>query len=181
MKLLKLTAVAILLSIMHVNAQTEVKINPLGLLFGSPDLSAEFGLSHSASLEPFIGFTSRKTTLGDSGWKYNALNAGASFKYFFNPQRGIDRFYAGVYTRFNNGSWTYDNEKLGYQRLSLGLLIGQKWVSKKNVVFELALGAGRAFLTNLDKTSSGESLSLGYGVDFMGRLALGYRFGGGKD
>ena len=177
-----LTIAFCVLGILGLNAQTELKINPLGLLFGSPDVSAEFGLTNSASLEPFLGFTSRKTNLGSSDWKYNAVNAGLSFKYFFNPHRGIDRFYAGIYTRFNTGTWTFDTDKLTSQRLSLGLLIGQKWVSKRNIVFELALGAGRAFLNNIEDGTNGEDYgSLLFDLDVMGRLAVGYRFGGGKD
>lgn len=181
MKNLSLTIAFFFFGLLCVNAQTELKINPLGLLFGSPDISAEFGLSNSTSIEPFVGFTSRTRGLGSDDWKFTAVNAGASFKYFFNPRRGIDRFYAGAYTRFNTGSWKYDNEKLGYQRLSLGLLIGQKWVSRKNIVFELAFGVGRAFINNLDEGSSGESFDLIFDLDIMGRLAVGYRFGGGKD
>lgn len=182
MKNFFLTAAFCILGLLGASAQTELKINPLGLLFGSPDLSAEFGLSNSTSLEPFVGFTSRNSTLGIEDWKYSAVNAGASFKYFFNPHRGIDRFYAGIYTRFNTGSWKFDEEKLTSQRLSLGLLIGQKWVSRKNIVFELAIGAGRAFLNTIDDGSGGEDYGgLLFDLDIMGRLAVGYRFGGGKD
>ena len=177
-----LTIAFCLLGLLGANAQTELKINPLGLLFGSPDISAEFGLSNSASLEPFIGFTSRKRSLGVDDWKYSAVNAGVSFKYFFNPRMGIDRFYAGIYTRFNTGKWKYDVDEVTSQRLSLGLLIGQKWVSKKNIVFELALGVGRAFVNTIEDGSSGEDYGdLLFDLDVMGRLAVGYRFGGSKD
>ena len=181
MKNIILTFSLCILGLFSANAQTELKINPLGLLFGSPDVSAEFGLSEATSVEPFIGFTSRNNSFyGDA--KYNALNAGASFKYFFNPHRGIDRFYAGAYTRFNTGKWEIDSESLTSQRLSVGLLIGQKWVSRKNIIFELAFGAGRAFLNKIEDGSTGEDYGeLLFDLDIMGRLAVGYRFGGGKD
>lgn len=180
MRNLFLTAAFCFLGLLGANAQTEIKINPLGLLFGSPDVSAEFGLGSSAGLEPFIGFTSRKFIGGDV--KLTALNAGASFKYYFNPHRGIDRFYAGVYTRFNNGNVKdlISETEGGYTRLSLGLLIGQKWVSRKNIVFELAFGVGRAFINDV-KDDNGDITDFNFDVDFMGRLAVGYRFGGGKD
>ncbi|MBL7826520.1 MAG: DUF3575 domain-containing protein [Saprospiraceae bacterium] len=180
MKLLKLTLVGMLFAAMNLNAQTEVKINPLGLLFGSPDVSAEFRLSNSAGLEPFVGFTSKNWAGGDL--KYTAVNAGAAFKYYFNPQRGFDRFYAGAYTRFNNGTVrdVISDSEGGYTRLSLGFMIGQKWVSKKNVVFELGFGVGRAFINNLND-DDGTIADFTFDLDLMGRLAIGYRFGGGKD
>ena len=180
MKSLFLTIAFCLLGILGVNAQTEIKINPLGLLFGSPDVSAEFGLGTSLGIEPFIGFTSKKFLGGDT--KYTALNAGASFKYYFNPHRGIDRFYAGLYTRFNNGTLKESSTaaSASYTRLSLGLLIGQKWVSRKNIVFELALGVGRAFVNNVEETN-GAVGDINFDLDIMGRLAVGYRFGGSKD
>lgn len=168
------------LGLVQINAQTEIKINPLGLLFGSPDVSAEFGLGNSAGIEPFIGFTSRKFLGGDV--KLFALNTGASFKYYFNPQRGVDRFYAGAYTRFNTGTLTdnLSDDEGGYKRLSLGLLIGQKWVSKKNIVFELALGVGRAFVNKVEEGNNNFS-DVDFDLDIMTRLAVGYRFGGSNN
>jgi hypothetical protein len=87
-----------------------------------------------------------------------------------------------TYTRFNTGKWKYDVDEVTSQRLSLGLLIGQKWVSKKNIVFELALGVGRAFVNTIEDGSSGEDYGgLLFDLDVMGLLAVGYRFGGSKD
>ena len=177
MKFAKLVAVASLFIVSRLSAQTEVKINPLGLLFGSPDVSAEFRLNDNMGLEPFIGYTSRKFAAG--AVRISAVNAGGSFKYYFNPQKGFDRFYAGAYTRFNagNAEETETGTQAGYTRVSLGFQIGQKWVSKQNVVFELAFGVGRAFVNNLEDPD-GAITDFNFDLDLMGRFAVGYRFGG---
>ena len=51
MKFAKLVAIAFLFIVSKLSAQTELKVNPLGLLFGSPDISAEFRLNDNMGLE----------------------------------------------------------------------------------------------------------------------------------
>ncbi|GJM33402.1 MAG: hypothetical protein DHS20C18_24030 [Saprospiraceae bacterium] len=166
-------------------AQVELKINPLGLLFSRVSVAAEFVISDDFGVEgsPFIDFLS--VNLGDDT-KYKTLSAGmmGAGKYYFGPSDGADRFYAGVYLRFKSGKYTVENgdESDGFKRsrVALGILTGYKWVSEKNVVFEIGMGLGRA-VSNVITTNDGFSEDFSeipvLNFDFVGRLAVGYRFG----
>lgn len=159
------------------SAQLEVKVNPLGLLFGNFNALVEKGISDNFGVEGNIGFVIRDNNLGSSNYNYNAFDIGASGKYYLNPREGWDRFYVGGYLRFNTGSWKLDNggndDSFGSTRLSLGLMLGQKWVSEGGFVFEIGAGAGRAFINTIDDDTLDGLL---FDLDILLRLAVGYRF-----
>ena len=168
-------------------SQTEIKINPLGLLFGSPDISAEFGINESTGIEPFVGINFGNISVGSVTYKSSGFRLGGIGKYYFNTSKGLDKFWAGLYLRGGSGSSTTSSTtggststaKIDNTRLAAGLAIGYKWVSSRNIVFELGFGVGRAFIdksTVSSGTADAESFSIPY--DFLGRLQLGYRFGG---
>lgn len=101
-------------------AQADLQINPISLLFGAFQVSAEFPVSKSGGIEVnMIG--------ADGG--FGIIGIG---KYYMNPRYGADRFYIGGFagTLFEEGA-------------GLGFLAGQKWLSEQGVSFELALGIGR--------------------------------------
>ncbi len=165
-------------------AQIEVKINPVGLLFSRVSANVEFVVSDDFGVEgsPFIDFLS--LDLGD-GDKYKTFSTGlmGAGKYYFGPRDGADRFYAGAYLRFRGGKYTVENgddsDSFTRTRLAVGLLTGYKWVSRKNVVFEIGFGLGRSITDNI-KTNDGFSEDVAdiplVNFDFIGRLAVGYRF-----
>lgn len=186
MKLLKLTIALLFFSALQLNAQVELKINPIGLLFGGPDLSADIALNHDNSLEPFIGFYNNSNILG-TDWDYHSIQGGLSYKYYFNPnEKGTDRFYVGAYTRYRHANLEQRTDSTSYSamtdKMALGLLIGQKWVSRKNVVFELELGVGRKFFNNIHASDGADTADISgiFNTDVLFRFALGYRFGGNK-
>ncbi|MEM6398095.1 MAG: DUF3575 domain-containing protein [Bacteroidota bacterium] len=157
-------------------AQLEVKVNPIGLLFGNFNVLAETGLTENFGLEGQIGFASRDDDLGLTNYEWSAFNIGAAGKYYFNPREGFDRFYVGGYLRFNTGSWSEESGDGDFSstRLSLGVLFGQKWVGQNGLVFELGAGAGRAIVNTID----GDDLDgLLFDIDILLRIAIGYRFG----
>lgn len=166
-------------------AQIELKINPIGLLFNSPDLSAEYIVNEDIGLEFGLGFeygTQNLTDLKKSG--FNVFLAG---KYYFSPDDGADKFYAGAYLRPRTRKFTDDDNDgfdFGYKQsaFAAGILVGYKWVGARGILFELGFGAGRAFgdkITYNDSNNNSEEVD-GFGVDILGRLAVGYRFGGGN-
>ncbi|MBL7826770.1 MAG: hypothetical protein JNJ57_09075 [Saprospiraceae bacterium] len=119
-------------------AQTELKLSPIPLLFGYVALSVEQQINPSFGID------------GDLLLLDGAFGANISGKYYFDPELGIDKFHIGGFLG------AYQDAGLG-----IGFLAGYKWVSRKNVVFELGLGVGRGF--DLDV--------IGYG-----KLHVGYRF-----
>lgn len=132
-----LIAAAFIFGFVRLNAQTEVKISPVPLLFGYAAISVEqqvksdFGIDVDLLLiDEFFG-------------------GNLSAKYYFNPERGIDKFHIGAFAGLQDG---YPG---------IGFLAGYKWLSRKNITFELGLGVGRAV----------ENGAIGYA-----KFHLGYRF-----
>ena len=174
--------------ICKIQAQTELKINPLGLLFSSPDLSVEFAVAENIGIEPFIGVSFLKLTVDGDGYKSNGLGYGVNGKYYFNPDKGIDKFYAGIYMRGGNSKYTGQGSNSGdsFSRnyFGVGLSLGYKWVSRQNIVFDLGGGIGRKFLNKYSDASSSNvdisSIPL-LNIDAFFRFGVGYRFGGGSD
>ncbi len=166
-------------------SQTDLKINPIGFLFGSPDVSAEFGISESMGVEPFVGVTYSNFKIGEATLKSNGFRLGGVGKYYFSPEKGLDKFWAGVYLRggtsTSTGTVNGKAEETSNARVALGLGLGYKWVSSKNIVFELGFGAGRALLNKYTVKSGSADLSQYpiLNIDLLTRIQVGYRFGGG--
>lgn len=167
------------------SAQMEVKINPIGVLFGSPDLSGEYIVNDDFGVELTLSAemgSASVVTSGDFDPKKSGFGAMAAGKYYFGPEAGCDKFYAGVYLK--QRSYSVDDKgadfQYGYKRSSFsgGFLIGYKWVSKKNIVFELGTGLGRAFADKIEWTDQdgSEVLDTSIKIDAIGRLSIGYRF-----
>lgn len=167
-------------------AQIELKINPIGALFNNPDIVGEYLVNEDIGIEVGLGFVygSSAIDLGEdlkrSGFSF--LVAG---KYYFSPDDGCDKFYAGAYLRPRTLSFkdndADDNFDFGYKQsaVGVGLMAGYKWVGARGILFEIGFGLGRAFgekTTLNDETNFYDVPSLG--IDGFGRLAVGYRFGG---
>ena len=119
-------------------AQTELKISPVALLIPGLALSVEQGLTESWGLD------------GDVFFAEDAFYANLSGKYYFNPERGIDRFHIGLFGGGNNSG------------IGIGFLTGYKVLSRKNFLFEAGLGIGRGF----------DDAIIGYA-----KLHIGFRLG----
>lgn len=175
---------------MNVNAQLlEVKVNPLGALFQSPDVSVEYIMSDNFGLEGKVGYTWRKTTsaftAGES--KSNGFALAVLGKYYFNPDEGADRFYTGLYGKFrlsnsnNEGDFGFPDYR--NTALAVGIVGGFKWVGDNGILLDINLGLGRALLNNIEFTDGTvdpaleEVLKLG-DFDGISTIALGYRLGG---
>ncbi len=123
MKKLVFSSVFCLMAVLSYS-QVEVKSNPIALLFEVIPLSIEACLSDDWGMEldmltaegDFIGYVSGK--------------------HYLSPKFGADRFNVGAFFSVLAG----DGGTAG-----LGFFAGHKSVSTKNVVFEVALGAGRGF------------------------------------
>jgi hypothetical protein len=183
-------AAALLCTLTNLHAQTELKINPLGALFLSPDVSAEFGISESFGLEPTLGISFFRLTVDGNQFKSTGFSYGAQGKYYFSPSKGIDGFYGGVYLRggqssfktstSGSGTVTSSTESFSRNRLGAGFTLGYKWVTAKNVVIELGTGFGRKIFnkySNIDKGVDAAKLPI-LNFDGFFKFSVGYRFGG---
>lgn len=169
------------------SAQIELKINPIGLLFNSPDLSAEYIVNEDIGVEFGIGLEYGETNgVLTEGLKKSGFSVFVAGKYYFSPDDGADKFYAGAYLRPRTRKFTDNDDDgfdFGYKQsaFAAGILAGYKWVGARGILFEIGIGAGRAFgdkITYNDENNNFETD--GFGIDFLGRLAVGYRFGGDK-
>lgn len=122
MKKILILPLLLLASMYHLNAQTELKVSPVALLFGGLAFSAE------KQINPSFGIDADILAAGDG------FGANLSVKYYFDPKQGIDRFHIGIFA----GGIT-DNGIGG------GFLAGYKWISTKRIVFEAGAGVGRTF------------------------------------
>ena len=164
-------------------AQLEVKINPLGHLFSSPDASIEFDVSQNLALEPIVGISYAKRQLSSSNYTSNGFNYGVIAKYYFSPVKGFDKLYMGAYARKGevkySGFGFTSGAALTNNYVTVGLTLGYKWVLKHNIVLDFATGIGRkvtdtyentgSSTVNLDKISESD-------LDYVLRLGIGYRF-----
>lgn len=169
-----------------VSAQVDVTLNPLGALFGNPDVAVEIGASENFGVEVGLGTNLGTTNIFDVEYKRSGISGFLAGKYYFNPDENTEGFNIGAYTRFKNLKREASSEehKLNtYKRtkLGVGVVIGWKWVTKNNIVMELDLGGGRNFVNKTsfeypDETGLEESDLPGLKLDLMTRFAIGYRF-----
>lgn len=165
-------------------AQVDVTVNPIGLLFGDLSAGADFVLSDNFSVEASVGIGTGK--IGDFKW-FN-IPVTATAKYYFNPDDGADGFYADVFAKFISRGNTWDGVDVGFNnnysqtRIGLGIGAGFKIVSNGGIVFDIGLGFGRALVDNVkyeDETVQ-DLFEVADWTKLMitGKLGVGYRFGG---
>lgn len=182
MKQILIIAFLLAFSTSNSEAQIDVTINPIGLLFSNFDGGADIGFSDELSVEPRVGLNFGDIRFGGIEYSITGFTLGAIGKYYFVPQNGIDKWHVGPYISYNRGNLkAEDDPDVKRTRLGVGLYTGYKRVSARNIVFDIGLGLGRKFINKWENDSNRE-LDLS-GIPFLnisavGRLSLGYRFGG---
>ncbi len=153
-------------------AQFEVKVNPIGLLFGGLSVSGEYILNDNMGVEASLRFASN--TFADV--KTNGFGAGAAYKYYFSPENGADKFYVYGYLNYAGGKGTSSTDvTLTYSKIAAGFGAGYKWVADSGLLFDIGFGIGRNLNSNWD-WSDGGSTSINFPIDIDGKLAIGWRF-----
>jgi hypothetical protein len=169
-------------------AQVDLKINPIGTIFGSPDLSAEFAANEQFGIELVVGPVANSFNLTNVDFKRRGFVGYIAGKYYINPDRGMDNLSIGVYAknRFVNYNAEVEeevDENFQRNKIALGFLVSQKWVSDNNLVFGIDAGLGRTISNRYkydnENQSSVDLAALPF-LNFDGilRLSVGYRFGG---
>ena len=166
--------------------QMEVKINPLGAMFGRPDISGEYIVSDVFGVEAGVSFAFGKATGVSSNLFGDATQSGLGFKvagkYYFSPDDGGDGWYGGIYLRQESLKITYDsaNQNSDYTSnvFAGGVEFGKKWVYDSGFLIELALGVGRPFSEKREFSNSNSDYNEDFkiGIDLTGKFAIGYRF-----
>lgn len=158
-------------------AQVDVTINPVGLLWGNISLGADFAISNNFSIEGQVGYSSGD----DDNAKYSGIPITAFGKYYFNPNRGIDKFYLSAFSRFVTRSYENDSDVSDFSytqtRLGLGVGLGYKVVSAGNFVFDIGFGVGRAIIDKTKIKDGNDEIIVDWpDIMFVGKLGVGYRF-----
>jgi hypothetical protein len=171
------------------SAQIDITANPIGLLFGDLSFGADFAVSEKFSVEAMVGIGGNK----DDNFKFTQIPINVVGKFYLNPDNGSDKFYVSSFLRFVNRNYAYSdlintngvNRDYKATRLGLGFGLGYKIATEKGFIFDIGLGLGRALFT---KTNYAQADTALLNLDFekwipvvgFGKLAIGYRFGGGK-
>jgi len=162
-------------------AQIDATINPIGLLFNRINVGADFALAENFSIEGNIGANFGSALGGD--FKFFGLPVTAFGKYYFTPEAGADKFYGDVWLRFISRNYSYEGtdnvSDYTQSRLGLGFGIGYKAVAGKGLVFDIGLGAGRAFVDNTKFAREElDPISVKWPkLMFVFKTGIGYRFG----
>lgn len=188
MKKIILTALAVF-AFGLTNAQKgkiEAKINPLGALFGRPDVSGEYIVSDSFGVELSLGVAFGKSSgisiNGSEKPTQSGFGVKVTAKYYFNPDQGADGWYGGVYLRQESLNLSYPNTFSNFDYKSSvfagGVEFGKKWVFDSGLLIELGAGVGRPFSEKRTFTNSSSDYDGNFeiGIDFTGKFAVGYRF-----
>lgn len=169
----------------------EAKVNPLGAIFGRPDLSAEYIVSENFGVELSLGLvfgtTGTATSVTSGGVTttidkptQSGFGAKVNAKYYFAPKdEGADGWYGSIYLRQENYDVKYTGAaKLDYESsvFAGGLEFGKKWAFGSGFLIEAALGGGRPFSEKRTFTSGSDNASVELGFDVTGKFAIGYRF-----
>lgn len=161
------------------SAQFEGKINPFALLWGSADISAEYVINDNIGVDfaPTLSFSD--AVLNNVDYSSTRFGVVINPRYYFSPNRGGDKFYFGGYIKYMNGSFKDSNDVVGWKnvRFAGGFNVGYKVVAESGFLFDIGFGGGKAFV-NENTSETGLDLSALdlINIDFVGKLAVGWRF-----
>lgn len=164
-------------------SQFEVKFNPIGALFGQIPVSAEYVLNDNMGVEASVGYYFKNDALYGTGSTSSRFVGILSYKYYFSPDQGGDKFYVFPYARYKSSKYTfdYDGEDItgSYTAVGVGFGIGYKWVSDGGILVDLGMGAGKNFSGGWDYSDPTYSTTLDipvWPINFVSRISIGYRF-----
>ena len=162
-------------------SQVEVKFNPIGALFGQIPVSVEYILNDNMGAEATFGYYYKKVGDFNDVTKSSGFVTNGLFKYYFNPEKGGDKFYGFPYVRYVTRSFTFtdNNEEINasYSAFGIGFGLGYKWVADSGILLDFGLGAGKNFSSDYSYSDPNYSTDVSVpSINFMGRISIGYRF-----
>lgn len=118
----------------QINAQSLIKVNPIGLAFGSLNASYESFVSDNASWTARANFYSR----GIAGFRYTGFGVGAGYRFYLSEGERPKGLYAGPIA--NVGFISSSDDFIGnYTLITIGAVIGyqvrlaERWFLDFNV------------------------------------------------
>ena len=171
-------------------AQVDVRINPINAIFGSPDVSVEAAVAPQFGIEGTFGANFGGFNLESVDFRRRGFKGFVAGKYYFNENKGNDNLSVGLYVKGKHVDFTAKtdeqaNENFNRNKLAIGLIVGQKWVSDNNIVFGIDAGVGRNIMNRFNyEEEDNATVDLAafpfLNLDAILRVSVGYRFGGSK-
>ena len=171
------------------SAQVEVKINPIGLLFGSISGSVEglLGERGIIGVEAMAGykFPMENSLFAENVGKSTGFEASGLVKLYFNPDLGGDGYYFFPYVQYVNYNVDFNEDPYGdveinYNAFGAGIGGGWKFVGEEGLLIDIGAGIGRNFTENYDIDNSEyedeEDGEIFLPFNFLARVSIGYRF-----
>jgi|SRR5215471_9063494 len=183
-KILLVAAIATIslsMNAQDVSRANVIKINPLGLLFGSASATFEHAVNKTGSfwLAPqFGGFK-----LG--GLKYSSFGGGVGYRFYLSHTNSAPAgFWVGPGVTFTSGTVKYGEDTNGdgiedkdkFTAFGGNLMLGNQWCFKSGFVIDL--GGGVQYTKfNYKQDNNSESIALkGSGIFPALTFAIGYNF-----
>ena len=171
-------------------AQVDIKVGPLGLLFNNLNVGVEFGVNENVGIELTSGIDWKSLPLiVDENFSATAYLLGINGRYYFNPtEKRLNGFYAGAYTRYKGGVYKFTDsdtevtERFTRTRIAGGFLLGGKIVSRnERIIFDLGIGFGRSFVDKFKDPDGTDEADLS-DIPFLNwdipiNLKIGFRIG----
>ena len=160
----------------NVNAQENViKVNPLGLLFGSAEFSYERALNEKSSAELSVAYINLNANFSngeDAG--VSGLGVEGKYKFYFSKSKDAPRgWYAAPVASYFSISGKAGNNDGKVSAVTAGAIAGYQWVFGRSATgFALDLNFGAQYLS---AQTSGDinGLTIGGILPRLG-LAIGY-------
>ncbi len=177
MKKLLFVAAFAVFGLTVVNAQKNVvKVNPLGLIFGSAELSYERAISEKGAFEISASYMSIDATFNNSTEEtgISGVGAEAKYKFYFSSVNDAPRgWYAAPLANFYSITGKEGSSKGKVNTVGGGAVAGYQWVfGGGNTGFALDLNLGAQYLsvstsgdingTSIDGIIPRLGISLGY-------------------
>ncbi|WP_395061100.1 DUF3575 domain-containing protein [Flavobacterium sp.] len=158
--------------------KNEVKLNALYLILGAFEGTYEQAINDESSFGTSLTFT-----LGDDPDLNTAFAISPYYRFYFGEKpvagfyvegfslyQSLNRNYDS-YTYDTNGNYSYGSKEEKVKAFALGIGLGGKWYTKRNVMFEIGGGLGRnlSISSNIPNTDYSR---------ITGKIAIsvGYRF-----
>ncbi len=181
----RLLVIALAVAIVGTSKAQEnvVKVNPIGLLFGSFNVGYERVINDNHSAQLNINIISFK--VGDS--KFSGFGITPEYRFHFGNHENPKGFYGGPFLNFNTFTWKVEPEdffgvttpgsETSVTAFGIGGLIGHQWIFGEAFALDLNLGAAYNSVSIDSETDDDPGFGLAAsGILPRFSLSLGYAF-----
>ncbi|HMQ62763.1 MAG TPA: DUF3575 domain-containing protein [Flavilitoribacter sp.] len=148
-------------------AQGIIKLNPIGLAFGSLNAGYETFLNDKSSVYVGASFYSRNLI----GIKYSGLGLDGQFRFYLSNNDRPKGLYVAPAASVGFIGFKDNSDKFNYTLIRLGAIIGYQWVFSQKFTVEVGIGPSYGLITGNYEDSVDV---FGDGVLPIGILSLGY-------